>query len=365
MGFIYPQVLWLFVALIPLLAVWTFVRRGRDTRLSKFMVRENWSLLNNQVSSQARFHKAILILLTLSFSILAAARPYWGERERTVQTRGVNIIFAVDISSSMRAEDIKSDGAAQIQRRDDRDSNPSRLEAAKTLIRQILAELPGQRIALLPFAGESFLQVPMTSDYSILYDMTRELDYNTIASPGTAFPDMIDTAIEAFDRTETGGSRALVVFTDGEDHSAEIREAARRANEAGIRIFALGIGSPEGAPIRMEDGNFKKDRQGRTVLSTLNTELLRDLANQTGGRAYVAGATGMIDPSAIIGDLKQLETAEFDEERRVVREERYQWPLALALLCMTVEMLIHDRRRTKKEKSRRRFGGHQTEGASA
>lgn len=334
-GFIHPEVLWLLVLLIPLVVIWSFLQRGSERRLSRWMVKENWVLLNQMVSSRVRFHKAVLILLALSLSIVAAARPFWGVREREVASQGVNIIFAVDVSLSMLANDVP----------------PSRMEHARSLLRQMLTELRGHRIGLMPFAGEAFLQVPITSDYSMLMDMINALDTNTIGYQGTDIPSVIDQSITAFEAVGPG-ERVLVLLTDGEDHSNAITEAAQRAADNDIIIFALGIGTTDGAPVILPNGRFLEDRQGIKVLSRLEPEIVRDLADRTGGRAYTGGSSGMIAPGPLLRDLDGLDTTEFAPRKRVVREERYQIPLALAVLCLFVEGALSDRRRRRISLSR-------------
>lgn len=327
-GFIHPEVLWLFVLLVPLVVLWSFLRRGTEHRLARWMVRDNWALLSATVSPRARFHKGVLVLLALSLSIFAAARPYWGTREREVASAGVNIILAVDVSRSMLANDVP----------------PNRLEHAKSLVRQIVTEMRGHRVGLLPFAGDSFIQVPVTSDYSILLDAVRRLSTDTIGLQGTDIPGAIDSAIEAFEAVGPG-ERVLVLLTDGEDHSGAITRGARRAAENEIIIFALGIGTPEGSPVILPDGRFLEDANGIKVHSRMEPAIIRTLAEETGGRAYTAGDGGLINPGPLLRDLNNLETTEFSPRVRVVREERYQFPLALAILCLMVEGALQDRRR--------------------
>lgn len=337
MGFIYPQMLWLLLLLIPLLAAWNFVAKAHERSLARFLVRDNWRLLSATVSTRARFHKALLILLALVFSVIAAARPYWGTRERDVTQRGVNIIFAVDVSKSMMATDVST-------RALDPQKLPNRLEAAKTLVRQILAETQGDRVGLMPFAGEAFLQTPLTTDHGIVQDSVKQVDFDSVSLQGTNITALVKEATGAFERSGEG-TRVLVVLTDGESHSEKEIEAAREAAAKGIRIYALGIGSKDGAPIRLADGTYKEDAEGHKVLTSLNTKLLGDLASITGGKAYTSGITGQIDPTPIIEELQNMEKVDFGQEKRIVREERYQWPLALALLCLAMEGFLHDRRR--------------------
>ncbi len=327
MGFIYPWMLWGLVGLVPLVIAWSLLRARRDVLMERFAVRETWPVLNRTVSQNARFHKGVILLLALIFSIVAAARPYWGAREREVQARGVNVIFAVDVSRSMAATDIL----------------PDRLTSAKRVVRQVLPELPGNRVGLIPFAGEAFLQCPLTTDYSIIQDVLQRLDFDAVSYQGTSIPEVITTAANAFERSGSG-NRALVILTDGEDHSEEIVKAAQKAAELNIRIYALGIGTAEGAPLRMKDGSFKEDQAGIKVLSRLNEQVLRDLADKTGGRAYIAGDNGVLDPTPLIADLQGLSKDDLGVSKRVVREERFQWPLGLAVLCLLIEPLIRERR---------------------
>lgn len=344
MGFIYPQMLWLLLVLVPLVAAWNFVSRAHERTLARFVVRENWALLNSTVSGRARFHKALLILLAVVFSVVAAARPWWGTREREVFQRGVNIIFAVDVSKSMMATDVSVTVTNPRQL-------PTRLESARTLVRQILAETKGDRVGLMPFAGEAFLQTPLTTDHGIVQDAVRQLDFDSIGLQGTDIGAVVKEAAGAFERSGEG-TRVLVIVTDGESHGEKEIEAARLAADKGIRIYALGIGSKEGAPIRLPDGAFKEDAEGHKVLTALNPQLLADLASATGGKAWTSGITGQIDPSPIIEELSMLEKADFGQEKRVVREEQYQWPLALALLCLALDSLLHDRRRSPRGRTK-------------
>lgn len=335
MGFIHPQLLWLLVAIVPLIVLWSFLRNRRDAQLARFVVKDNWPLLNRSVSTNARLHKGILLLLALSLSIVAAARPYWGTRERQVKSRGVNVIFALDVSKSMLATDIL----------------PSRLEAAKRIVRQVLPEIPGNRVGVMPFAGDAFLQCPLTTDYGIVQDVLRQLDSSAVSYPGTNLPEVIRMADAAFDRSG-GGSRALVIVSDAENHEDGLDEALEVAAKKGMRVYTLGIGTGDGAPIILPDGSYKEDRKGVKVLTRMNDSVMRTMAEKTDGNAYIAGAAGRLDPSPLIRNLQSLSKDDFAENRRVVREERYQWPLALALLCLLIEPLIGERKASTIRKTR-------------
>jgi len=342
MGFIYPEYFWLLLLLIPLGALWTFQERVRRSRLARFVVPENWSLLNRQVSARGRFHRGVLLLLAITLSIVAAARPYYGEREREIQTRGVSVLFGVDVSKSMLTRDV----------------SPNRLESAKSTILEIATNLPGYRVGLMPFAGEALLQSPLTTDRGIFQKILMAVGTDVIEYPGTNLEATIRAATDAFERSGEG-TRALVLFTDGETHNPitgelntdEVLSAARAAKEKGVYIFAVGVGTPEGEPVILEDGSYLENEQGQKVVSRLNSDVLRDIADVTGGVAYIASAGSQIDSAPIIRDLQSLEKANFQKEKRIVREERYQWPLALAILCLALEPIISEKKKARRRKS--------------
>lgn len=334
MGFIHPEILWLLALLLPLSILWSFTRRARDAKLSRFIVPENWALLSRAGTPRARFHRGALVFLALAFSITAAARPYWGEREQELQRRGLDIIFAVDVSKSMLARDVP----------------PTRLDHARGLLREVLASMPGHRVGVMPFAGDAFLQCPLTLDYGIVNTVLREVDEQSVEYPGTDIPAVIDQAVDVFERSGSG-TRVIVLLTDGEDHSEAIDQAAERAAANGITIYALGIGTSEGAPVLLPDGTYLEDREGGKVLSRLDERILSTLASTTGGAAYIMPESGGLDPGPLVNELRGLERGDFGEQTRVVREERYQWPLALALLCLLAEGLIGEARRRERRPS--------------
>ncbi|CAN5289572.1 VWA domain-containing protein [soil metagenome] len=341
MGFIYPEMLWLLAVLLPLAALWSFASRTRDGALARFVVRENWPLLSNSLSTGARFHKALLVMLALVLSVIAAARPYWGVQEREVKFRGVNMILAIDVSDSMRARDVGAamgGGSGEI---------PNRLSYARSLARQVLLECPGNRVGLMPFAGEAFLQCPITTDYGMAQFMAKTIDFGAVAAVGSDLRDVVQKSADAFE-SAGDGSRILILITDGEDHSEAIVEAGKLAAEKHIRIFSLGVGSADGAPIPMPDNTYKETKQGTKVVSKLDAASLKELADATNGRAYIPAGGGRVSPDPLIDDLKNMDRSDLATEKRTIREERYQWPLALALLCLAIEALITERKRVRR-----------------
>ncbi|MBI5154661.1 VWA domain-containing protein, partial [Candidatus Poribacteria bacterium] len=306
-------------------------RRARDRKLAQFVAAETWSVLNPHVSRNARRWRTALIFGALAFSVLAAARPLWGTRERLIRERGIDIIAAIDVSASMLAADIK----------------PNRLEQAKNRLRQVLSSFPGQRIGIEPFAGDAFLQCPLTVDYGIAMDVLMGLRPNVIGTPGTSVARAIEAAREAF-RESGVGTRVLILITDGEDLEGGTLEQAALAADESIIIYTLGIGSPEGAPIELEDGTFKEDENGSKIITRLDTETLAGVAQATGGKSYVARPGEVIDVAPMIAELSKLTKSDFAENERVVREERYQVPLAIALALLLLEGVVGDRRKARR-----------------
>jgi Ca-activated chloride channel family protein len=246
--------------------------------------------------------------------------------------------MAVDISLSMAARDV---GMMTVKGKQEQ---ATRLSYAANLALQTLVQTPGHRVGVMPFAGEAFLQCPLTSDYGVVYDVINNLGFDQIDAPGSNFHDLVKKAAEAFERSGEG-RRVLVILSDGEDHSEKIKEAVALAREKELQFYALGIGSREGAPILRPDGTYAEDEAGIKVISRVEGEVLRELAVGTGGKAYMAATGARIDPTPLINDLNSIARDDLGTERRVVRREQFQWPLALALLCLAIEAVVGERRR--------------------
>jgi Ca-activated chloride channel family protein len=338
MGFIAPYWFYALLAIIPVIITWSLARRWREKRLGRFMVPENWKDLAASVSRRARFHKGALLILALALSVVAAARPWYGTHEREVRQRGVNLIIGIDVSLSMIARDV---GMMTI---DGKNEQATRLAYARNLVRQIMVETPGNRVGIMPFAGEAFLMCPLTSDLGVALDVVRNVNFDVIEAPGSDFHDLVRKAGEAFERSGEG-KRVLLIVSDGEDHSERLRETINLANAKNIQIFALGIGSSAGAPLVRPNGTYVEDESGIKVISRMTETVLRELASGTGGRAYASPTGGRIDPGLIINDLNSLARDDLGVDRRVVRKEHFQWPLGLALLCLAIEAIIGERRR--------------------
>ncbi len=340
MTFMAPQVLLLLFAL-PLVALaWRFLEAGRRKRLARFVDPSNWALLNNEVSSGRRTLKAGFLLMALAFGIVAAARPAWGLRERMVAESGVDLIVALDVSQSMLAVDDPA-------RTGRFDLNATRLAAAKGRLRQLTTSLSGHRVALIPFAGDAFLQCPLTADYGIFLDILNATGPDSVGRLGTDIGRAIEVAREAFSAGGTG-SRVLVIVTDGEDHGDIALDQAELAAREGIRIYTIGIGSEAGGQIVLPDGRIKTDQEGFNITSRVDTRLLEQISSAANGVTYHSETGSALDVRPLIEQLDALERGEYSEELRVIREERFQYPLALALLCLLADGFLTDRQRRKR-----------------
>jgi len=272
--------------------------------------------------------KAALLVAVVALSLLALARPRWGFQWEEVKRRGVDIVVAVDLSQSMMATDV----------------DPNRLERAKREIQDLLAMLKGDRIGLVAFAGSSFIQCPLTLDYAAFNIFLDGLAPDLIPVPGTAVARAIETSISAFD-PKLHTSKAVILITDGEDHGGDPLAAAKKAKEMGIKLFTIGIGNREGAPIPLAGpgGGFKKDRSGDLVLTRLDEETLKKIALTTGG-AYVHSVTGDMDLQSIYvkGIREGMEQTELATSRKKRWMERFQWPLLAAVFVLLVEGFLRE-----------------------
>lgn len=328
-----PSSLWL-LWLVPLvLAFYVFTFRTSTLLLRRFASPELLDRLTSGVSRPRQVFKAMLVLLGLVAIVLALAELKYGFTWEEVKRQGVDVVVALDVSDSMLVEDAESAGQL------------SRLERAKREIADLLDLLQGDRIGLVAFAGTAFVECPLTLDYGAAAIFLDSLDTDLIPVKGTDLAEAIRVSLGAFEGA-ANSSQAIILITDGEDHSGEALQAAQEAKLAGVRIFTIGIGRDEGAPIPGPRGGFRRDRRGEIVLSRLDEPTLQKIALETDGR-YVRSVTGDVDLEQIYsqGIKALLEDQELGSKRRQRWEERYQWLVALALLLLMSEPLVSPRRR--------------------
>lgn len=320
----FPMALWGLVV-VPLLALLAWWRGGAaGGRLRELVAERLMGRLVSGVGSQVL--RLGLLLAGVAFAVLAWARPQWGEVKEERSGFGRDVIVAVDVSRSMQANDLP----------------PSRLKRAKLAAEDLVRQLPGDRVGLVAFAGSSFLQAPVTSDHSAILAAIQELDTELIPLPGTNIADALRVAVEAFEQSE-GGQRAVVLISDGEDLEEEgIQKAKELAGR--VRIFAVGVGTPEGAVLSVPSPRggmeYIRDAQGNVVSSKLDESRLRELA-AAGGGFYLRLQSGPAEMRKIVQDgIMKMDEHEVKQEGRVRAQERYQWPLGAAVVLVGLGLLM-------------------------
>ena len=327
-----PERLWT-LWLIPLILTgWYLGQRRLRTSQEKFVSRAMTARILLQHDLGRERTRKVLWASALVLLIVALAQPRWGFVWEDVQREGVDIVVALDVSDSMLVTDGEDSGRL------------TRLERARREISDLINLLDGDRISLVAFAGDAFIECPLTLDYGAARLFVDALSPDLIPTKGTAIASAIETSIEAFESSNQS-SRALILITDGEDHEGAIERAAEKAKEANIMIFAIGIGRAEGAPIPSADGSYRRDRAGKVILSRLDETSLEKIALKTGGR-YVRSTSNDLDLEAVYaqGIKANLTSQELGSKRRQRWEERFQWLVALALLALALEAVLPNRR---------------------
>ena len=273
--------------------------------------------------------KAVLFSLAFAFFAIGLARPRTGAKLAERNTKGAEIIVALDVSNSMLAQDY----------------SPNRLERAKLSIARLTERLQEDRIGLVIFAGTSFVQLPVTTDYVSAKMFLNSIDTGSIPVQGTAIGDAIRLSIKSFS-AQSEKSRVIVVISDGENHEDDAVGAAKQAAELGIKVYTIGVGSAEGQPIPM-DGELLRDKEGNIVVTKLNEEMLRDIA-RAGGGAYIHAGGEEFGLNPIIQDIRRMEDEEFGSVVFEEYDEQYMYFFGIALLLFILEMLIGERKPRRK-----------------
>lgn len=301
------------------------IRRSRMKKLGdEQLVRElmpSWSRSKVWV-------RTLLYSLAFFFFVIGLARPQIGAKLKEHQTKGAEIMIVLDVSNSMLAEDY----------------SPNRLERAKLAISRLSDKLQGDRLGLVIFAGTSFVQLPITTDYVSAKMFLNSISTSSIPVQGTAIGEAISTAVKSFS-AQSEHSRAIIVITDGENHEDDPVEAASVAAEAGVKVYTIGVGSPEGQPVPV-DGELLKDKDGNIVVSKLDEETLVEIA-KAGDGAYVHAGNDEFGLSPIIDDIQNLEDEQFSSVIFEEYDEQFMYFLAIALALFVLEMLIGERRSKK------------------
>ncbi|MGZ3688538.1 MAG: vWA domain-containing protein, partial [Bdellovibrionota bacterium] len=342
MKFIAPLWLWGLLA-VPLVALFMIQDEERRKRLfSRFIGDRLWPVLAPEADWGARKRKAILWCLAMAFALLALARPQWGTHEETIRASGLDVMVVLDLSNSMDTEDIA----------------PSRLKKAKHVIKNLLDRVAGDRVGVAGFAGSAYVASPLTVDTDYIWGIVQGLSPKTIQSQGTDIGTGLEVARRAIERGGEGPgegaesknaktSHAILLISDGEDHEDSASEAAKKIKDSGIRLYVLGVGTQKGGPIpvRDENGNlqgYKKDSGGQAVVSTFHPDELIQIAGAGGGR-YWNISSDESEVEELLKDLGALNRADFAERTYLVYEERYQFPLAIAVILLLIEISLSAR----------------------
>ncbi|MBP3247863.1 MAG: VWA domain-containing protein [Prevotella sp.] len=322
-----PTYLYL-LAVIPVLAIIRFLTyRNQKKRLRKF---GDPKLLRSLMPDVSRFRPAVKFWIlqgALALLVVMLARPQFGTKISNEQRTGIETIIAMDISNSMLAEDI----------------TPSRLDRSKMMVENLVDHFTNDKIGLLVFAGDAFVQLPITSDYVSAKMFLSSIDPSMMATQGTDIARAIDMATHSFTQEE-GIGKAIIVITDGEDHEGGALESAKAAKDAGMRVYVLGVGSTQGAPIPIPGtGDYMKDNTGNTVMSALNEDMCRQVA-QAGGGAYIHVENNSAAQDQLDNELSKLAKKETTSTVYSEFDEQFQAVAILALLLLILEICIFDRR---------------------
>lgn len=336
MYFANPNMLWLLLVFPPALIGffwWSF--RKRELLMKQFIQARLLPGLVSGVSTTRQKIRLGCLVIAVAFVIVALARPQWGFIWEEVKVRGVDILVAIDTSKSMLAQDIA----------------PNRLTRAKLAALDLMQLAESDRLGLIAFAGEAFLQCPLTIDDTAFRQSVEALDVNTIPQGGTAVAEAITTAQTAF--KEGDNHRVLVLMTDGEDHDSGALEAAQKAAQTGLKIYTIGIGTAEGELLRIKDAqgheDYVRDEQGNVVKSHLNERLLQEIASATDGGFYLPLRGAKTMDTLYEQGLAKLPKSEHQQKLVKRFEERFQWPLGLAILFFLVEILLPERKRESRQ----------------
>lgn len=293
----------------------------------------DYKLLQRLSPNQSLF-KSILKVLVLcgAFACLSLAlvNPKIGTKLETVRSQGVDIVFAVDVSKSMLAEDIA----------------PNRLEKSKQLVTQIINSLVSDRVGIIAYAGKAFPQLPITTDYASAKMFLQNMNTDMLSSQGTAISEAILLAKTYYDNEEQT-NRVLIIISDGEDHGGDISNVAEEANDQGIRIFTIGVGDAKGGPIPIKRNgivlNYKKDNSGETVITRLDESTLRKIAEETNGK-YINGKNTTEVVETIKQELDKMDKAEFESKQIADFKDQFQWFLGLGILLLFIDIFFLERK---------------------
>ena len=316
----------LLIFLIPVFfVIQALVFKLRAARIRRFGDEELVRQLMPSYSKSKVWLRLSLFSVAFFFFVIGLSRPQIGAKLKEHETRGAEIMIVLDVSNSMLAEDY----------------SPNRLERAKLAISRLVDKLREDRIGLIVFAGNSFVQLPVTTDYVSAKMFLNTITTESVPIQGTAIGDAINTALRSFS-AQSEKSRAIIIITDGENHEDDPVAAARQAAETGVRVFTIGVGSPEGKPIPM-NGELLKDKDGNIVVTRLDESVLKDVA-AAGNGVYVRAGNTEFGLNPVIDDIRRMEDERYSSIVFEEYDEQFMYFMGIALFFFVLEMLIGERR---------------------
>jgi Ca-activated chloride channel family protein len=319
------------LGLIPLFIIlYWMANRWRKRALAQYGDMTVIQQLFPDVSKNKRIWKFILFTIAFAFVIIGIVNPQVGTKLEEVNRKGADLMICLDVSNSMNAEDLQ----------------PNRLEKSKQAISKLVDKLEGDRIGIIVFGGEAYVQLPITSDYSAAKMFLESINTDMIPTQGTAIGKAINLAIESFGKDE-GKNKAIVIITDGENHEDDAIKAAEAATEKGITIHTIGMGSADGSPIPVFKGNiregYRKDKEGNTVITKLNEHALQEIS-MAGNGIYIRASNSDAGINNIIDAIDKLEKKQFESKMYSDYEDRFQWFIAAALLFLLIDTFLTERK---------------------
>ena len=326
-----PHILWLLLVVPAMVIALMAMAQLRKRNIAKFGNPKTLYALMPDISKVRVRIKSALFLLAVTAVIFAAARPQFGSKLKEQTSQGIEMMLVVDISNSMLAEDFA----------------PNRLDRTRYAIDKLFSTLNQDRVGMVVFAGEAKVQLPITTDYRMARSFVKRISPTLVSVQGTEIGSAINLASLSFSQNRDAG-KVIILITDGETHDSTALDAAKRAAEQGIKIFAIGIGTPEGAPVKV-DGEFIKDENDEMVVSRLNEELLQQITAATAG-GYIRATNAAFGLEEIVNQIDKMEKGELTSLRFEEYNEQFQWILAIAAVLLLLETLLLSRRNPKLQK---------------
>ena len=317
--------------IIPIMIIgFLFLKTWKKNIQKKYISENLLQFLSPNISNFKPRIKLLFLILFILFSTIALVNPKIGTELKTVKREGVDIVFALDVSKSMLAEDIA----------------PNRLEKAKRIVSEIINTLNNDRVGVIAYAATALPILPITDDYSTAKTFLQSLNTDMLSSQGTAIIQSINLAQKFYDDDDQT-NRVLCILSDGEDHEVERQNLLELAEQSGITIITIGLGSVKGAPIPIKENNivksYKKDENGDVVVTKLNTQLLNSIANSSSG-IYIEGINTELVVEEISKRLKEMDKKEFESKQFVAYKDQFQWFISFAILFLSLELLVFEKK---------------------